>query len=108
MIEHNLKEDILLILRILSSTDGCNQRDLSGRLGFSLGKTNYLLKSLVEKGFVEIKNFTTLNNKLKKVNYMLTPRGFEHKVRLAYYFFKKKEEEYLELKKEIEGAAYVK
>jgi len=104
MDEHTVKEDVLNILRVLSSSEEANQRDLSGRLGFSLGKTNYLLKSLITKGFIEIKNFTTLNNKFKKVHYMLTPKGFEHKVRLTYHFLKMKEEEYLALKREVAQA----
>ena len=103
MDEHTVKEDVLNILRVLSSSEGANQRALSGRLGFSLGKTNYLLNSLIKKGFIEIHNFTPLGNKLKKIHYILTPKGFEHKLRLAYYFLQKREEEYLMLKKEVGG-----
>jgi len=102
MDEQSTKEDVLSVMRVLSADEAANQRDLSGRLGFSLGKTNYLLKSLVQKGFVEIRNFTRGDKKFKKITYMLTPKGFDHKVKLAVYFLKKKEEEYLVLKKEVE------
>ena len=100
--EPTLKEDILNILRVLSSNSGLTQRDLSAQLGFSLGKTNYLLKKLAQKGFVKIKNFATKDQKLKKVSYMLTKKGISHQVRLTYYYLKIKEREYLELKGELE------
>ncbi|MCP4652351.1 MAG: MarR family EPS-associated transcriptional regulator [Candidatus Omnitrophica bacterium] len=102
MNEHHIKEDILNILRVLSSTEGSSQRELSHSLGVSLGKTNYLLKSLVTRGLVEIKNFTIKNQKIRKVKYMLTGKGLEHKLQLTYYFLKRKEKEYLKLKEELE------
>jgi EPS-associated MarR family transcriptional regulator len=108
MVEHNVKEDILNILRLLSSDTGANQRDLSARLGFSLGKTNYLLRSLVKIGALEIKNFTVRENKLKKIQYMLTRKGWEQKLQLTLFFLKKKETEYLVLKKEAEEIKHVK
>ena len=65
MVEHGIKEEVLNILRLLASGQtGASQRHLSHSLGISLGKTNYLLKSLAAKGLIEIKNFTTGNNKL--------------------------------------------
>ncbi len=102
MNEHHLKEDIFKILRILSSRDDFSQRDLSGHLGMSLGKTNYLIKSLAQKGFIKIKNFSKRGSKLKKVGYMLTSTGLEQKIQLTYFFLKRKEKEYLDLKEEIE------
>ncbi len=102
MNEHHIKEDIFRILRLLSSREDLSQRDLSGHLGISLGKTNYLLKSLVQKGFVKIMDFATGDKKLAKAKYILTQKGIEEKVRLAYYYLKLKEKEYLILKKELE------
>ena len=102
MNEHYLKEDIYNILRILSSRDDFSQRDLSGHLGMSLGKTNYLIKSLAQKGFIKIKNFTKRGSKLKKVGYMLTSKGLEEKIQLTYFFLRRKEKEYLALKEELE------
>lgn len=102
MNEHPLKEDILGILRLLSLKSDLTQRDLSSRMGISLGKTNYLLKELVKIGLLEIKNFTTKNQKVQKVKYLLTREGLEKKISLTYHFLKKKEVEYNNIKKEWE------
>ena len=102
-VEHHFKEDIFDIMRVLSSKDDITQRDLSDHLGISLGKTNYLLKSLIKKNLVKIKNFSSEGGKLKKVKYILTKRGLEEKLRLTFYFLKRKEAEYLALKGEIEN-----
>jgi len=101
MIEQAIKEDIFNILRLLSSRENLTQRDLSQHLDVSLGKTNYLIKILIQKGFIEIKNFTEGGQKLNKFKYILTKKGFEHKLRLAYYYLKIKEKEFYDLKKEI-------
>ena len=103
MIEQTIKEDIFNILRFLSSKEDLTQRELSHHLDFSLGKTNYLIKILIQKGFIEIGNFTKGDQKLKKFKYMLTKKGFEHKLRLAYYYLKIKEKEFLTLKREVRG-----
>jgi len=97
--------DTFKALRILSSEDTLSQRDLSNHMAVSLGKTNYLIKALVRKGFVKIKNFYCRDKKLKKVRYILTKKGLEEKIRLTYYFLKRKENEYLELKRELEELA---
>jgi len=102
MIERHVKEDILNILRLISSHEDLSQRDLSNHMGISLGKTNYLLKSLIKKDLIKIKNFVSKNNKIAKVKYYLTKKGWEEKIRLMYFFLKKKEEEYLTLKSEAE------
>jgi len=78
------------------------QRDLSNRIGLSLGKTNFLLKSLVEVGWVKVKNFRRSDNKLGYV-YVLTPHGAAEKVRITKRFLKKKEQEFLALQSEIES-----
>jgi EPS-associated MarR family transcriptional regulator len=103
MIEQAIKEDIFNILRVLSSKEDLTQRELSHHLDFSLGKTNYLIKILIQKGFIEIGNFTSGDQKLKKFRYILTKKGFEHKLRLAYYYLRIKENEYLQLKKEVKN-----
>lgn len=97
-----MKEDILNILRVLSSDNDLSQRDLSNHLGFSLGKTNYLLKALAKKDLVKIKNFISRDQKMKKVKYLLTKNGFKEKISLTYHFLKKKEVEYDRIKKEWE------
>ena len=70
-------------------------------MGFSLGKLNYCLKRLNEKGLVKIKNFKKNPNKLNYV-YLLTPKGINEKTKLTINFMKRKMKEYDELKKEIE------
>jgi EPS-associated MarR family transcriptional regulator len=100
MNEHTLKEDIFNALRILSTSDTPTQRDLSQRLGFSLGKTNYLLKELTRKGLVKIKNFSRKNHKLKRISYILTPEGLKEKAKLTLYFLERKQQEYEDLRKE--------
>ena len=106
MNEHAIKEDILKILHILSSDGISTQRNLSSNLGFSLGKTNYLLKSLAQKGLTKISNFTCRQQKLKKVKYILTKKGLDQKLKLTYVFLQKKEKEYLALKEELERISH--
>ncbi len=103
--QKTLKEDIFNILRFLASKDNLSQRDLSTHTGFSLGKTNYLLKELVKKDLLKIKSFISKGQKLNKVRYILTKKGFEEKLGLTYYFLQRKEKEYLELKKEAQRAS---
>lgn len=68
-----------------------------------MGKTNYLLKALILRGFVKVKNFSSGGNKLKKVRYILTQKGLHERLRLAYYFLQRKEMEYLAIKKEVKN-----
>ena len=103
MIERTFKEDILNILRSLSSSDNPTQRDLSSHLGFSLGKTNYLIRELAKKGLVKIKNFTHKEHKLRRISYNLTSEGLTQKAELTLHFLKRKEEEYENLRREWEN-----
>jgi len=80
-----------------------NQRELAQQLGVSLGKTNYLLNALVEKGWIKIGNFRSSDNKLKKVAYMLTPAGIRERVGLTKNYLARKEVEYEALKAEIQA-----
>jgi len=98
----NTKEDIFNILRLLSSDNNLTQRDVSMHLGFSLGKTNYLLKSLIKKDLIKIKNLISEGNKAKKMRYFLTKTGLKEKINLTYHFLQHKEAEYNNLKKEWE------
>ena len=90
------------ILRKIKSKPNSSQRELALELGFSLGKLNYCLKALKNKGLIKIKNFKTNPNKLGYV-YILTPKGISIKTRLTLNFMKRKMQEYDELKREIEG-----
>ncbi len=78
-----------------------NQRDLSEALGVSLGKTNYCLKALLDKGLIKIQNFRSSHNKLAYA-YLLTSSGMAAKAELTARFLKYKMAEYENLRGEIE------
>jgi len=95
------KRDIRLdLLRRLETHPGYTQRELSKEMGVSLGKVNYCLKRLAEKGLIKLTNFTH-NPKKVGYAYLLTPSGVNEKARLTFLFLKRKIKEYEMLKKEI-------
>ena len=89
------------VLRKIKSKPNSSQRELASELGFSLGKLNYCLKALKEKGLIKIKNFQRNPNKLRYA-YILTPKGVSAKTKITLNFMKRKMKEYDELKAEIE------
>ena len=89
------------LLKALEENPGLSQRDLAKKLGVSLGKINYCLNALVEKGNLKINNFRNSENKLAYA-YLLTPRGVEQRARMTVQFLKYKVQEYERLRKEIE------
>mgnify|MGYP000666274946 FL=1 len=94
-------QDIRLdLLRKLESNPHFTQRELSRDIGVSLGKVNYCMKKLTEKGLIKLTNFTHNPNKMGYA-YLLTPSGIEEKSRLTFSFLKRKVIEYEILKKEI-------
>jgi EPS-associated MarR family transcriptional regulator len=102
MSEQHSKEEVLHIFREIEGSPEINQRILSSKLGISLGKTNYLLKELIKKGLIKVRNFTSNPGKLKKIQYMLTKEGIEHRVQLTQHFLQRKEAEYNRIKSEWE------
>ena len=76
------------------------QRELSSSLGISLGKVNFLLNALIDKGHIKVDNFKKSNNKSAYL-YFLTPKGVEEKARITYRFLRRKLTEYDELEQEI-------
>ena len=78
-----------------------NQREIAKSLGLSLGKVNFCLKALVEKGWVKAGNFSKSPNK-KAYAYLLTLRGIEEKTEVTMNFLARKQKEYEDLKAEIE------
>lgn len=88
------------IIRLIEQNPEITQRELSSELGISLGKTNFCLKALVDKGILKAKNFQNSKNK-KAYMYLLTPKGIEDKARVTARFLKRKMQEYEELKSEI-------
>lgn len=89
------------LLKTLENDPGLSQRDLAKRLGVSLGKINYCLNALIEKGCLKVNNFRNSDNKLGYA-YLLTPHGVEEKARITVHFLKYKVQEYERLRAEIE------
>jgi EPS-associated MarR family transcriptional regulator len=89
------------IFRIIEENPEINQRVLADMLGISLGKTNYCIQALIEKGWLKVNNFKNSKNKFAYV-YLLTPSGIEEKALLAVRYLKRKIGEYEDLKREIE------
>ena len=96
----NDNQDHFNTLRKIQNKPNSTQRELAGQLGFSLGKLNYILKALKDKGLVKISNFRKNPNKINYV-YILTPKGITEKSKLTINFMKRKIKEYEELKREI-------
>ena len=94
------KKDHFEVLRKIEQNPSSTQRELAEELGFSLGKLNYCLKALKNKGLVKIENFTKNPNKFNYI-YVLTPKGFSEKTKLTINFMKQKIREYDELKSEL-------
>ena len=90
------------LLRLLAEEPQISQRDLACRLGISVGKANYCLSALVEKGLVKINNFRKANNKLAYA-YLLTPSGIEAKAQITVSFLQRKMTEYGALQEEIKA-----
>ena len=91
----------LRLLRYLEANPEANQRELAEHLGVSLGKANYCLKALINKGQVKASNFVNNKNK-RQYLYLLTPAGMEAKASITVKFLKRKLRQYKELKDEIE------
>ncbi len=99
-----MKKNIELfeIIRKLNFKPTITQRTLAKELGFSLGKLNYCLKALNQKGLIKINSFKNRTNKLDYFRqYILTPKGIKYRIDLTAKYMKKKMEEYDQLKREI-------
>jgi EPS-associated MarR family transcriptional regulator len=90
----------LNVLRSINNKPNSSQRELAKELGFSLGKLNYCIEALKDKGLVKMKNFRLNPNKISYA-YILTPKGIRTKTKLTINFMKKKMKEYDKLKKEL-------
>lgn len=89
-------------LRELAKDGTLSQRDLSKRMGLSLGRVNYLVNALLEKGYIKARRFKNSRNKIAYM-YILTPKGMGEKLRQTYIFLQRKIEEFDRLKQEIEA-----
>jgi len=93
-------QDHFNILREIQKKPNSSQRKLAKELGFSLGKLNYCLKALQNKGLIKIQNFKKNPEKINYL-YILTPKGISIKTKLTINFMKKKIKEYDQLRSEI-------
>ncbi len=89
------------LLKTLENNPSLSQRDLAKRLGVSLGKVNFCLNALIEKGCLKVNNFRNSENKLAYA-YLLTPRGLEERARMTVAFLQIRMREYELLRAEIE------
>ena len=89
------------VMRLIESRPEISQRELADELGVSLGKANYCLRALMDKGWVKARNFKNSNNK-RAYAYLLTPKGIENKARISVRFLNRKLKEFDALKDEID------
>ena len=89
------------LLKSLEKDSSLTQRQLSKELGLSLGKVNYCLRNLIDKGFIKVHRFKVNKNKAQYL-YLLTPEGVKKHAKLTMEFLKEKTIEYEALKKEVE------
>ena len=94
-------QEYLDVLRKINKDPEASQRDLSKNLGISLGKLNYIITALKQKGLIKIENFKKNKSKLNYL-YVITPKGIAEKTKLTVRFMKRKMKEYDELKNELE------
>ena len=106
MLNESLQEENhLKVLRLLEANPHLNQRDLADTLGVSLGKANYCLKALLDKGFIKMQRFSKSKKKLAYA-YLLTPVGIAEKAGLTIRFLERKMAEYESLTLEIEALKF--
>ena len=84
------EQDHFEVLRRIKDNPQTSQRELANELGFSLGKLNYCLKALQNKGFVKLQNFQKQSNKIIYLRYIITPKGISERTKLTIKFMEKK------------------
>ena len=90
-------DDNFEVLRKIYKNPKASQRELAQDLGFSLGKLNYCLSALKDKGLVKISNFKQKKDKINYIQYILTPKGIAERTKLTLNFMKRKMKEYDDL-----------
>lgn len=88
-------------MRLIEGNPRITQRELAREAGISLGKTHYVLRALLERGYVKLENFGAANNK-RAYAYVLTPAGLGQKAAITARFLARKQAEYDALKREID------
>ena len=89
-------------LRELEKDSTLSQRDLSKKVGLSVGRVNYIINALLKKGYIKAQRFKNSKNKIGYM-YILTPKGISERIVQTQTFLQKKNEEYIRLKQEIEA-----
>lgn len=90
------------VLRFLSDHPQASQREVAQHLGMSVGKVNYCIQALVDKGLIRVNRFKNSRHKAAYL-YLITPKGLEQKLLLTYRFLQRKMKEYDSLAVEIEA-----
>lgn len=91
------------LLKVLEQHPEYHQREIAQAIGMSLGKTNYIIHALIDKGFLKIGRFLKAGNKLSKASYVLTPSGMRHRLSLTQDYIAHKKAEYDALLAELES-----
>jgi EPS-associated MarR family transcriptional regulator len=100
--DHPLDEEARYrLLSFLHDHPEASQREVASALGMSVGKVNYCLKALIEKGWIKARNFKNSRNKAGYI-YALTPKGIEEKLDVTVAFLRRKMKEYDEIAQDIE------
>ena len=94
-------QDYFNVLRKIDRNSDISQRKLASELGFSLGKLNYCLKALQKKGFVKLQNFKKKPNKIRYLQYVITPKGISERTNLTIAFMKRKLKELKLIRKNL-------
>jgi EPS-associated MarR family transcriptional regulator len=89
------------LMRLLQANPEMSQRRVAGELGISVGKVNFCVQALVQKGLVKARRFKNSRNKAAYM-YLLTPRGIEQKAAFTLRFLRMRLREYELLGAEIE------
>lgn len=98
-----MKDEITYkLLKIIEEEPHLSQREIAQKMGVSLGKANYCLKALIDKGFIKFQNFYSSKKKSAYI-YFLTPKGIEEKAEVTYRFLQRKIKEYETIKVEIKS-----
>ena len=98
---NKIDEKLFRILRLIQKKPNTTQRKLAKDLDLSLGKLNYCINELKNKGLVKFEKFKNKSNKIENIGYILTPSGISERTKLTINFMKLKIKEYDELKKEL-------
>ena len=97
----NMDESQFKALRELEKDSTLSQRDLSKRVGLSVGRVNYIINALLEKGYIKAQRFKNSKNKIGYM-YILTPKGISERLVQTQTFLQRKTAEYEQLRQEIE------